>query len=56
MFREKEIEKACEMLKTNNILLVYGPSGVGKQDFQLSYAKNLKKNKDIKQYVLRVMV
>lgn len=56
MFREKEIEKACEMLKTNNILLVYGPSGVGKTRFSVELCKELEENKDIKQYVLRVMV
>lgn len=41
MFREKEIEKACEMLETRNILLVYGPSGVGKTRFSVELCKNL---------------
>lgn len=48
MFREKEIEKACEMLKTNNILLVYGPSGVGKTRFSVELCKELEEKQGYK--------
>ncbi len=35
MFREKELEEATELLSKSNILVVYGPAGVGKTRFSL---------------------
>lgn len=53
MFREKEIEKACEMLETSNILLVYGPSGVGKTRFSVELCKKLEDKQGYKTICIR---
>lgn len=42
MFREKEIEEACRMLYKSNVLIIYGPAGVGKTRFSLELCKILK--------------
>ena len=39
LFREKEIEKACEMLATSNVLIVCGPAGVGKTRFSIELCR-----------------
>lgn len=41
MFREKEIEEACGMLDKSNVLIIYGPAGVGKTRFSLELCKIL---------------
>lgn len=48
MFREKEIERACELLETSNVLLVYGPSGVGKTRFSVELCKKLEEKQGYK--------
>ena len=48
LFRENEIEKACEMLETSNILFVYGPSGVGKTRFSIELCKVLEEKQGYK--------
>lgn len=48
LFRESEIEKAYEMLETSNILLVYGPSGVGKTRFSIELCKVLEEKQGYK--------
>ncbi len=48
MFRENEIEKAFEMLKASNVLLVYGPSGVGKTRFSVELCRELEEKQGYK--------
>jgi GTPase SAR1 family protein len=53
MFREKEIEIASEMLERSNILLVYGPSGVGKTRFSVELCKKLEDEQGYKTICIR---
>lgn len=48
MFREKEIEEASEILKKSDILLVYGPAGVGKTRFSIELCKILEEKHEYK--------
>ena len=42
MFREDEIEEAYSKLDKSNVLIIYGPAGVGKTRFSLELCKTLK--------------
>lgn len=42
MFREVELEEACLKLDKSNVLILYGPAGVGKTRFSLELCKILK--------------
>lgn len=53
MFREKEIEIASEMLERSNILLVYGPSGVGKTRFSVELCEKLEDEQGYKTICIR---
>lgn len=48
MFREREIEKACEMLDTSNVLIVFGPAGVGKTRFSVELCRYYEEEREYK--------
>lgn len=48
LFREREIEKACEMLDTSNVLIICGPAGVGKTRFSVELCRYYEEKREYK--------